>query len=102
MREDGAGPFRPQVAMGKAWGAVGMGIPSRTIEQLALQRPYFANSLAAASGGRVVPVAGGVLIRGADGEIIGSVGISGDLSDNDETCAIAGIEAAGLTADAGK
>ncbi|MFC1866744.1 heme-binding protein [Thermodesulfobacteriota bacterium] len=101
-RQDGSGPFRPQVAMGKAWGAVGLGVSSRVLEKQALERPYFVNSLAAASGGRVVPVAGGVLIRDASGEIIGSTGISGDISDNDEMCAIAGIEAAGLTADAGK
>jgi uncharacterized protein GlcG (DUF336 family) len=100
-RQDGSGPFWPQIAMGKAWGAVGMGMPSRSLENLAIQRPYFANSLAAASDGRLVPVAGGVLIRDSDGEIIGSVGISGDISDNDEICAVAGIEAAGLIADAG-
>ena len=98
-RQDGAGPFRPQVALGKAWGAVGMGTPSRFIEKQAQDRPYFVNALAAASGGRVVPVAGGVLIRDGEGAIIGSVGISGDISDNDETAAIAGIRAAGLTPD---
>ncbi len=96
-RQDGAGPFRPQIALGKAWGAVGMGAPSRFIEKLAQERPYFVNSLAAASGGRLVPVAGGVLIRDANGVIMGSVGVSGDTSDNDETCAIAGIKAANLT-----
>ncbi|MBW1943722.1 MAG: heme-binding protein [Deltaproteobacteria bacterium] len=98
-RQDGASPFRPQVALGKAWGAVGMGTPSRFIEKQAQERPYFVNSLAAASGGRLVPVAGGVLIRDAEGTIIGSVGISGDISDNDEISAIAGIKAAGLTSD---
>lgn len=98
-RQDGSGPFRPQVALGKAWGAVGMGTPSRFIEKQAKERPYFVNALAAASGGRVVPVAGGVLVRDAEGAIIGSVGISGDISDNDETAAVAGIKAAGLTPD---
>lgn len=98
-RQDGAGPFRPQVALGKAWGAVGMGTPSRFIEKQAQDRPYFVNALAAASGGRVVPVAGGVLIRDVEGAIIGSVGISGDVSDNDETAAVAGIKAAGLNPD---
>jgi uncharacterized protein GlcG (DUF336 family) len=78
-----------------------MDVPSRTLEQRALDRPYFVNSLTAASGGRLIPVAGGVLIRDAGGEIIGSVGISGDKSDNAEACAIAGIEASGLTPDAG-
>jgi uncharacterized protein GlcG (DUF336 family) len=102
-REDGPGAgLRPHIAIGKAWGAVGMGLPSRAIEQRAQERPYFINALVGASGGRLIPVAGGVLIRDADGEIIGSVGISGDTSDNDETCAIAGIEAAGLTADTGQ
>lgn len=100
-REDGCGPIRPQIALGKAWGAVGMGVSSRMLEKVALERPHFINSLGPASGGRVVPVAGGVLIRDTEGVIIGAVGISGDISDNDETCAVAGIEAAGLTADAG-
>ena len=101
-REDGpGGPLRPQIAIGKAFGAVGMGLPSRGIEQRALDRPHFANALIAASGGRVVPVAGGVLIKDGDGEIIGAVGVSGDTSDNDAACAVAGIEATGLTADDG-
>ena len=99
-RQDGPGAvLRPHIAIGKAWGAVGMGISSRTLEQRALERPYFVNALVGVSGGRLVPVAGGVLIRNVEGEIIGSVGVSGDTSDNDEVCAIAGIEAAGLTAD---
>jgi uncharacterized protein GlcG (DUF336 family) len=101
-REDGPGAaFRPSIAMGKAWGAVGMGVPSRVLEQRAQERPHFINALVGASKGRLVPVAGGVLIRDAAGTIIGSVGISGDTSDNDEICAVAGIEAAGLTADTG-
>lgn len=101
-RQDGSGPLRPQVAMGKAYGAVGMGVSSRVLENGAKDRPYFMSALATASGGRVIPVPGGVLIRDADGEIIGAVGVTGDVSDNDEICCIAGIEAAGLTADAGK
>ena len=101
-RQDGPGAaLRPQIATGKAWGAVGMGVPSRTLGERAKNVPHFFNALNAVSGGRFVPVPGGVLIRDADGEIIGSVGISGDNSDNDEICAVAGIEAAGLTPDAG-
>jgi uncharacterized protein GlcG (DUF336 family) len=57
--------------------------------------------LAAASGGRMVTNPGGVLIRNAGGDIIGAVGISGDTSDKDEACAIAGVDAAGLKADPG-
>lgn len=101
-REDGPGAaLRPQIAFGKAFGAVGMGIPSRQIEQRALDRPHFATALVGASGGRLVPVAGGVLIKDGDGEVIGAVGVSGDTSDNDAACGVAGIEAAGLVADDG-
>lgn len=100
MREDGSSILRPQIAIGKAWGALAMGVPSRTLrDRMAQSRPTFLNALAAASDGRVVPVPGGVLVRGDDGEIIGAVGISGDTSDKDEYCAIAGIRAANLTAD---
>ncbi len=101
-REDGSGgPLRPQLAFGKAFGAVGMGMPSRQIEQRWLDRPHFGAALVGASEGRVIPVAGGVLIRDGDGEIIGAAGISGDTSDNDAKCAVAGIEVAGLVADDG-
>ena len=101
-REDGQpGPLRPAIALGKAWGAVGMGLGSRAIEELAIGRPHFFDALVGASGGRVVPAAGGVLIRDATGEVVGAVGVTGDTSDNDEQCAVAGIEAAGLVADTG-
>jgi len=95
-RQDGSGILRPEIATGKAWGALGMGIPSRVLGE----RPAgFVNALMAASGGRVVPVPGGVLIRSGEGEVIGAVGISGDTSDRDEVCCIAGVAAAGLASD---
>ena len=100
-REDGSGIIRFEVAVGKAYGALGMGWGSSTMMERAAQNPNFLTSIAAASGGRVVPAPGGVLIRDAAGDIIGAVGISGDTSDKDEACAIAGIEAAGLKADPG-
>ena len=100
-RQDGPGaPLRPHIAFGKAWGAVGMGASSRTIEKRAIERPHFITGAIAASGGKLIPVAGGVLIRDVSGEIVGAVGISGDSSDNDEAAAIAGVETAGYTADA--
>lgn len=95
-REDRSSILRYEIATGKAYGALGMGISSRAVEQRGLERPHFINALMAASGGRVVPVAGGVLIKDAAGDVLGAVGISGDTSDNDETCGFAGIEAAGL------
>ena len=101
-REDKSGILRFDIAFGKAWGALGMGFGSRNLFGRAAQNPGFFTALAAASGGRLVPNPGGVLIRDAAGDIIGCVGISGDTSDRDELCAIAGIEAAGLKADPGK
>jgi len=100
-REDKSGILRFDIAFGKAWGALGMGFGSRTLAGRAPKQPAFFTALAAVSGGRLVPGAGGVLIRNAAGDVIGAVGISGDVSDNDEKCAIAGIEAAGLKPDPG-
>ena len=98
-RQDGPGAaLRPQVATGKAFGAVGMGRSSRALAGMAQDRPTFVAALVGVSDGRLVPVPGGVLIKNADGDIIGAVGVSGDTSDNDEAAAVAGIEAAGLEA----
>jgi len=103
-REDGAGIIRPQIAVGKAWGALGMGMGSRALARRVAeqpqQAPFFA-ALNAMSDGRVVPAPGGVLIRDDGGTVIGAVGISGDVSDKDEACALAGIEAAKLAGDTG-
>ena len=99
-REDKSGILRFDIAFGKAWGALGMGFGSRTLFERAANTPQFFTMLAAASGGRIVTNPGGVLIRDG-GDIIGAVGISGDTSEKDEACAIAGIEAAGLRADPG-
>ena len=100
-REDRSGILRFDIAYGKAWGALGMGFGSRELGNRAAKQQMFYTAIAAASGGRVVPAPGGVLIRDASGSVIGCVGISGDTSDKDEVCAVAGIEAAGLKADPG-
>jgi uncharacterized protein GlcG (DUF336 family) len=100
-REDGSGILRFDIAVGKAYGALGMGWGSRTMMERAAQNPNFLTSIVGASGGRLVPNPGGVLIRDAGNAIVGAVGISGDTGDNDEIIAVAGIEAAGLKADPG-
>src|SRR5215510_307628 len=103
-REDGAGIVRPQIALGKAWGALGMGMGSRALARRITDEPQqqaFFGALNAMSGGRVVPAAGGVLVKDAQGTVIGAIGISGDVSDKDEACALAGIAAAGLAGDTG-
>jgi uncharacterized protein GlcG (DUF336 family) len=102
-REDKSGILRTEIATGKAWGTLGMGFGGREFARRAAGGgAVFLQALMAASGGRIVPAPGGVLIRDNVGDIIGAVGISGDTSDKDETCAVAGIEAAGLKADTGE
>ena len=101
-REDKSGILRFDIAYGKAWGALGMGFGSRSLFDRAAKNPGFFTALSAASGGRLVPNPGGVLIRNQAGDVIGAVGISGDTSDRDELCAVAGIDAAGLKADPGQ
>jgi uncharacterized protein GlcG (DUF336 family) len=100
-REDKSGILRFDIAFGKAWGALGMGFGGRTLAGRAPKSQLFFTMLAAASQGRFVPVVGGILIRDDAGDVIGAVGISGDTSENDEICGLAGIEAAGLKADPG-
>jgi uncharacterized protein GlcG (DUF336 family) len=100
-RQDRSGILRPDIAQGKAWGALGMGMGGRALAERAQQAPAFFVALASASGGRVIPVPGGVLIKSAADEIIGAVGISGDHPENDEACAVHAIEQAGLLAQPG-
>lgn len=93
--------LRFEIANGKAFGALALGMGSRKVSAIAVDRPHFMEGLSGVSGGRIVPVPGGVLIRDKKGTILGAVGITGDTSDNDEACAISGIEAAGFVADGG-
>ena len=97
-REDGASNMRFEIARGKAFGALALGIGSRALMTRAEQQPYFVAAAGAAIGGALVPVPGGVLMRDGDGRTIGAVGVSGDTSDNDEAAAVAGIASAGLDA----
>jgi uncharacterized protein GlcG (DUF336 family) len=98
-REDGSSLLRPDIATAKAWGALGMGLPTSELARRNELMPAFFTALASVSGGRVIPVPGGVLVH-RDGALVGAVGVSGSTSDHDETCAVAGIEAAGFEADA--
>jgi uncharacterized protein GlcG (DUF336 family) len=98
-RDDGAGVLRADIAVAKAYGAVGMGMSSRDLAARAEKQPVFFGSLAAVTGGRFAPAAGGVLIRDQDGALLGAVGVSGDTSDMDERCAVHGVLASGLAPD---
>ncbi len=97
-REDGSSNKRFEIASGKAQGALALGMGSRALMARAEQQPYFIAAATAAIGGSLIPVPGGVLVRDPGGSLVGAVGVSGDTSDNDETAAVAGIEAAGLRA----
>ncbi len=101
-REDNSGILRVEIATGKAYGALGFGFGSRELFERSQKQPIFMTAMAAIAGGKFVPVPSGVLIRNATGDVIGAVGVSGDNSDNDEIAALAGIAAAGLTAQPGK
>jgi uncharacterized protein GlcG (DUF336 family) len=100
-REDGASIGRFEIAFGKAHGALALGMGSRAIMARAEQQAYFVAAVTSAVGGALVPVPGGVLVRDADGGLVGAVGVTGDTSDNDEAAAVAGIAGAGLTAETG-
>ena len=101
LRQDTPAILRTDIAIGKAYGALAVGQGTRWLHRNAVERPHFVNALSDISGGRIVPVPGGVLVKAADGGVIGAVGISGDTSENDERCAVTAIEAAGLAADPG-
>jgi uncharacterized protein GlcG (DUF336 family) len=95
-REDGSSNLRPQIAIAKASGALALGVSSRVIGEMAAERPTFINAAAGLNPSGIVPAAGGLLIHSIEGEVIGALGVTGDLSDNDELCAAAAVKAAGF------
>ncbi|QAY88362.1 GlcG/HbpS family heme-binding protein [Pseudomonas arsenicoxydans] len=101
LRDEQASFLRPQIATGKARGCLGMGFGGRELARRAHVMPAFFDAINSLTGGEVIPVAGGVLIRNTEGQILGAIGISGDTSDNDERCALQAIDIAGLVADTG-
>ena len=100
QREDGTSNLRPEIAQGKAKGAVAMGLGSRALYTRAQEHPVFIDAMNALNQGLLVPVPGGVLIY-RDEKLIGAIGITGDSSDNDEACAVSAINVHGLTAQTG-
>ena len=100
-RQDGSSIMRPQIATGKAIGALAVGTGTRWLNANAESRLHFVNALNGVSGGAIVPVPGGVLVKNDEGETLGAVGITGDTSDIDEQCALGALESLGLKADPG-
>ena len=99
-REDGSSMKRFEIGFGKAHGALSLGMGSRSLMARAEQQPFFIAAVTSAVGGALVPVPGGVLVRDGDGALLGALGVTGDTSDIDEAAAVAGIEGAGLVAQA--
>lgn len=102
LRDERAAISRPEIAIGKAAGCLGMGFGGRELARRAAAMPAFFASLAAAFPRGIVPVPGGILLRDDGGKLVGAVGVSGDTSDNDEVAALAGIAATNLVADTGE
>ena len=96
QRQDSASLMRPQIAVAKAAGALALGMSSRKIAEMAQERPTFVASLTTLAQQGLVPAAGGVIVTNSEGHFLGAVGVSGDTSDNDEVCALAGITSANL------
>ena len=96
QREDGASMFRCDVAIGKAWASVGMGVASRTLLQRAKDNPHFFGALSATAQGKFLPQTGAVVIKDPHGNVLGAAGASGGTGDEDEGVCIAGVDAAGL------
>jgi uncharacterized protein GlcG (DUF336 family) len=97
QREDGASMLRTDIALGKAWAAVGMGVSSRVLHGRAQGNPAFFNALAATNNGKFIPQTGAVVIKRAEGVVIGAVGASGGSGEEDEAICSAGVSAIGLT-----
>jgi uncharacterized protein GlcG (DUF336 family) len=98
QRQDGASMFRIDIANGKAWASIAMGAASRVLTQRAKDLPAFFGALASTGQGKFIPQTGAVLVKDADGQVIGAVGASGGSGDEDEEICIAGVTAAGLQA----
>lgn len=99
-RSDGASPGRFEIARGKAYGCLMLGMGGKALYGRSQTGPGFTQAMNGLFEGRFVPVEGGVLVRDGRGRVLGAVGVSGDTSDQDALAAVAGIESAGFVAEA--
>ena len=96
QRQDGASMFRIDIASGKAWASIAMGVASRVLTQRAKDLPAFFGALASTGHGKFIPQTGAVLIKDGAGKVVGAAGASGGTGDEDEAICIAGIQSIGL------
>jgi uncharacterized protein GlcG (DUF336 family) len=100
QKQDGASLMRFEIAYGKAFGALALNRSSRQVLQKAKEKPAFMASLSELSDGPLFLEAGGQLIRDPSGEVVGALGVTGDVNEVDDLCGIDGIHAGGFRADA--
>lgn len=101
LRDEHASDLRPRIATGKARGCLGLGFGGRELARRAQAMPAFFDAINSLTGGEVIPVAGGLLLRDDEGHLLGAIGVSGDTSDNDERCALLAIAELGLHGETG-
>ena len=99
LKQDGASIKRFEIARGKAFASLAMHRSSRQVLQKAREKPLFMETLRAISDGPIFLEAGGQLIRDSAGEIVGAIGVTGDVNEVDDLCAMAGIRAVGFLCD---
>ena len=100
LKQDGCSMLRFEVSRGKAYGALAMGRSSRMVLQKAREKPLFMQSLETMADSPLFLEGGGQLIRDPDtGEVVGAIGVTGDVNEMDDICAIAGIHDAGYKSD---
>ena len=99
QKEDHGAMIRFEMAYGKAYAALALGRSSSLVRARTEQRPLFMDYLIKASGEKIFPEGGGQLIRDADGNVIGAVGVTGDTQERDDELALCGIRAAALLCD---
>ena len=99
QKQDGAALMRFEIAYGKAFAALALHRSSRQVLQKAREKPPFMQSLIELADGPMFLEAGGQLVRDKSGEIIGALGVTGDVNEVDDLCAMDGIRSAGLMPD---
>jgi uncharacterized protein GlcG (DUF336 family) len=99
QKQDGAALMRFEIAYGKAFACLSLNRSSRQMLQKEREKPYFMSALERLSDGPIFLEGGGQLIRDKAGEIVGALGVTGDVNEVDDLCAMDGIRSAGFLPD---
>ena len=99
QKQDGSALLRFEIAYGKAFAALGLGRSSKLVLQKQRDKPVFMEYLQNLSDGPIFLEGGAQLILDEHGEVVGAIGITGDVNEMDDECAMVGIRAAGFHVD---